>query len=196
VGNDVTLTQAGTFVYTEATGASFTLERAGNSVQLLRDGVIVDSRPLSAVTGFTLNGADGASDTLLIDYAVGGFFNLPVTFHGGIGGPDELGVRGNGTQTVVYTPDAATNGRASCSSTARLRSRSTAWSRWNFDNVGTFTFQPAQRQRRRGHRHRLQRHVHRGGRGAGHCPGPGVLGHLGRSGLRGGARLPLHQRDR
>ncbi len=113
-GNDVTLNVSGPASYTETGGgANFVLERNGSLLQLFRNGVLVDSHPVAAVSQYTLNGQNGVSDSLLIDYNVGGFFAVPVIFHGGTAGAgitDRLYVKGDGAHAATYLPDAVTTG--------------------------------------------------------------------------------------
>lgn len=102
-GNDVTLTQTGPVTYTsDGLGAgALTLKQVGGNVQFLDDGVIVDSRSLTTLTGqlVTVVGANGVNETLAVDYS-GGLFDVDVSFDGGTTGNDTL-VLTNGTVTTV-----------------------------------------------------------------------------------------------
>ncbi|HPM85002.1 MAG TPA: autotransporter-associated beta strand repeat-containing protein, partial [Candidatus Anammoximicrobium sp.] len=120
-GNDVTLNVPGPAEYTETGGgADFELRLIENgdvdTLQLLRNGVVVDARPFNAVTRYTLNGQDDVTDTLLINYTPGGtpervgFFPLPVTFHGGLAGNDVLTIAGGSFHTDTYNYTNATDG--------------------------------------------------------------------------------------
>lgn len=103
-GNDVTLTEDGPATFTgDATGENFELLRVGDNIQLRRNGVIVDSRPISSVTTYTVNGGDG-SDTLTVNYGPpGGFFSTQINFDGDTNttGPGDALVITGGTFTSV-----------------------------------------------------------------------------------------------
>jgi fibronectin-binding autotransporter adhesin len=105
-GNDFTLTTSGPAVHTETVGgADFELRLRSSSpvdtLELLRNGMVIDSRRIDFVTSYTINGIDNETDTLTVNYAAsGGFFAIPVTFHGGSGGNDSLTITG-GTFTEV-----------------------------------------------------------------------------------------------
>lgn len=107
--NDVTLTEAGPATYTsDGVGAgALELRLNANSVQFVDDGVVVDSRPLAAVQNqlITINGSDPASETLKVNYAFGGFFDVDVAFNGGTGpgGNDKLIVDGGTFTNVTHT---------------------------------------------------------------------------------------------
>src|SRR5262249_53981787 len=77
-----------------------------DSIQFLVGGTVVDSRPFASVGPITVNGLDG-NDTLTVNYgASGGFFALPVTFHGGnpTAPPgDKLVVTGGTFATAIHT---------------------------------------------------------------------------------------------
>jgi fibronectin-binding autotransporter adhesin len=111
-GNDVTVTVSGPASINETGGgANFILRRdtngtpavADDRLQLLRNGLIVDARPLASVTSYAITGQDNSDDTLTIDYAFGGVFNVPVTFNGGAAGNDGLFLQGGAFSTATYT---------------------------------------------------------------------------------------------
>ncbi|HPM83595.1 MAG TPA: autotransporter-associated beta strand repeat-containing protein, partial [Candidatus Anammoximicrobium sp.] len=116
-GNDVALIVDGDAVFTgDGTGENFELRRltsvspAYDLIQLLRGGVVVDSRPFASVTSYTVD-AQGGNDSLAVNYgASGGFFPQPVTFQGGTGA-NALAITGGtfGTETYNYT--GAANGQ-------------------------------------------------------------------------------------
>ncbi|MCY2995085.1 MAG: autotransporter-associated beta strand repeat-containing protein, partial [Planctomycetota bacterium] len=88
--------------------------------------------------GLSFDGGDG-NDTLLVDYTHGD--PIPAAglmFHGGDGGHDTLGVRGAGGETVVYQPDAATNGNGQITIDGDRTITFTGLEPVDFDNVGTF----------------------------------------------------------
>jgi autotransporter-associated beta strand protein len=75
---------------------------SGNIVVTLGAMTILNT-PLANLTSLTVNGLDG-DDTLTIDYsAADGFFNLPITYHGG----DQTGAPGD-TLVIMGTPGTAT----------------------------------------------------------------------------------------
>ena len=85
-------------------GNNIVVKRAGGNVQVTVDSTLVLDRALAGLTSLTINGQDGA-DTLTIDYAAGGFFNLPIAYDGGnpASAPgDKLQILG-GTFTSVAT---------------------------------------------------------------------------------------------
>ncbi len=108
-GNDVTLTAAGpaSFTGTSAAGNNFVLRRSGNNLQLLDNGVVVDTRALNTLTDYTITGVPNVQDTLTVDLATGGFFALTgnLIFQGGAGGPDAVKVTGGnvGQESITYT---------------------------------------------------------------------------------------------
>src|SRR5262249_6109075 len=72
---------------------AFTLLTSGGNLHLLDNGVLVDNRPLSAVTNYTVTGGS-AADSLTIDLSGG-----PIAVKGAIlfqagGGSDAFGIRG------------------------------------------------------------------------------------------------------
>jgi len=83
IGNDVTLTVTGPVSF--AGGDNLLLRRNEGSLQFFRDGVLVDSRPLVAVTDYSLKGSEKGSTSLTLDFATGGVFTIggAVTFTGG-----------------------------------------------------------------------------------------------------------------
>ncbi|MBY0514763.1 MAG: autotransporter-associated beta strand repeat-containing protein, partial [Gemmataceae bacterium] len=119
-GNDVTLTQLAFVGYVETGGgADFVLRRNQNGtpanpaddlLQLLRNGVLVDSRPLSALSSYTLIGQNGATDTLTVDYAFGGVFTTPIEFAGGTAAADRMTLSGATFTTAALAYSNATDG--------------------------------------------------------------------------------------
>lgn len=96
------------------------LRRNGANLEILDNNVLEDSRPLSDLNLVQIQGADGEDDTLIVDFAFGGFFALAdgVTFNGGAGtGSDKLKIIGTGATTGSYTPSATTPGAGSASIT-------------------------------------------------------------------------------
>ena len=86
--NDVVLIEPGPVTTTGTSGADhYELRRSGSGLpsddlQLLLNGAVIDSRPMSTVIGWTINAGDGA-DSLLVNYGYsGGFFSSPVNFNG------------------------------------------------------------------------------------------------------------------
>ena len=109
-GNDVAIVVSGDVEYTgDGTGEEFELRRVAigsGIIQLLRNGVVVDARPVGAVGSYTIN-AGGGDDSLFVNYgASGGVFSFPITFNGeGETGPagDSLQVGGGSATTVTHT---------------------------------------------------------------------------------------------
>ncbi len=85
-GNDVTLTVGGSMSF--ADGNTFVLRRSAGNLQVLRDGALIDSRPMAAVNGYTFKGSGKAPASLTVDFASGGFFTVAdgINFSGGGGG--------------------------------------------------------------------------------------------------------------
>ena len=92
--------------------------------------------PIASITGtqVIINGA-GGNDALLEDMT-GGAFAKSIVFNGGLG-DDAISFRGNGTQTVTYTPSATTNGDGTVIVNGVTNSF-TGLEPADFDNVGTF----------------------------------------------------------
>ena len=84
-----------------ANGQPLTLRRNGTNLQLVRNGVVIDSRPLATVTDYVLSG-DGRDDVLTLDFGFGGFFTVggAIRFDGG-GGTDRVFVT-RGTLTMRF----------------------------------------------------------------------------------------------
>src|SRR5262249_36580729 len=102
-GNDVAIVVTGPAVYTSTGGdLLLQLDPTGQNLEFYINGVRIDSRPLSVVTAATVNGIDGSSDRLTINYG-NGFFAIPVSFHGGTGATDKLSVAGGVFPTVTHT---------------------------------------------------------------------------------------------
>lgn len=107
--NDVTLTEAGPVTYmSDGIGpGALELRLVGGNVVFVDDGVIVDSRPLGSLVDqlITIDGSDPANETLLLNFAFGGFFDVDVLFNGGIGagGNDKLVVDGGSFTTAEHT---------------------------------------------------------------------------------------------
>jgi hypothetical protein len=138
-GNDVTLTQAGAASYSANNAAADTwiIRKVATNIQILNGGMILDSRPEAAITSIAINGEDNQNDSLLVDFN-GGMFAIPITYTGGTAADDALGIRGTGTQTTSYTPNATTmgNGQVTVDGTTI---NFTGLEPVDFDNVGTFT---------------------------------------------------------
>jgi autotransporter-associated beta strand protein len=104
-GNDVVLHAPGSLSISGTSDDNlFVVRQNGLYLEVLRDGVVVETRPLIAVTGLEILGGDG-DDTFTIDYAFGGFFDLPITVDGqgqtGVGTGDEVVVIGGTFADVV-----------------------------------------------------------------------------------------------
>ncbi|HEX5166529.1 MAG TPA: right-handed parallel beta-helix repeat-containing protein, partial [Thermomicrobiales bacterium] len=86
---------------------NLTLRLNGTDVEFLDDGVLVNSRSLALLTDrlITVNGTNAQTETLLVDYAFGGFFEVDVSFNGGTGAADDdaLAVTGGTFTTVTHT---------------------------------------------------------------------------------------------
>jgi|GEM_PF-5293788 len=82
-----------------------TLTRSGDVIQLKMANVVVDSRPLSGLKNIIINGLDG-NDRMWFDAGVAAFVAAgnTVTFNGGGGGSDTIGVIGTaGGSSVTAT---------------------------------------------------------------------------------------------
>lgn len=94
-------------VYRVAAGrhtSRLTLQRAGNSLELLDGARVVRARPLASVSRVLVQGGSGrTNDTLTVDLRHG-FFAVPVRYDGGRGGFDRLAVRSGGRSSPVYSP--------------------------------------------------------------------------------------------
>ena len=79
-------------------GDNYTLTHVGATLELLNGAMnVIDARPFSLVTSYTLNGQLGQHDTLTVDFSGTGGNPIPaggVTFNGGSGGNDSLAVSG------------------------------------------------------------------------------------------------------
>lgn len=108
-GNDTTLTQLGPVSYlSDGVGAgALELRLNGENVQFLDDGTVIDSRPLTSLLdqSILISGTDSQSETLLVNYAFGGFFDTDVVWHGGASAADNdaLRVTGGTFATVTHT---------------------------------------------------------------------------------------------
>ncbi len=73
-------------------------------MQFLDDGTVIDSRPLSTLSGqtITVDGTAAQSETLFVNYGAAGFFDTNVLWHGGTGGTDALRVTGGTFTTVIH----------------------------------------------------------------------------------------------
>jgi autotransporter-associated beta strand protein len=109
-GDDVAIVVDGPVSFTDNTGnGQLTLQRVKNggtdNIQLLRGNTVIDSRPTAGVTSYTVTDNAG-NDTLTVNYgASGGFFNVPVTFHGdaAAGVTDTLAVTGGNFARATHT---------------------------------------------------------------------------------------------
>src|SRR5262249_38277058 len=82
------------------------LQRDGDVVELLDNGVVVDSRPVADATSAFIAGAPGAVNTLTVDNR-GGLLDLPdgITFSAAGGGANTLIVLGSPEDDVVTVQD-------------------------------------------------------------------------------------------
>ncbi len=110
-GNDIALVVTGPYSIDGTSGDDdFEVRRVNSSgvdlLQVLRGGVVVDSRPTSTVTMITINGDDG-DDTLTVNYfGSGGFFTTPVTFNGnGQTTGDDIVILGGSVDSVTHQFD-------------------------------------------------------------------------------------------
>jgi len=86
----------------DTAGDSWTLRRNGANVELFDGTSVLDTVTLSAITELTVFAAPGEANTLTIDYAHGGFFDIPNFSFVGSTGTDELAVTGTGlTQATL-----------------------------------------------------------------------------------------------
>ena len=83
-GNDVTIEVDGGLNYDNTGGGSVTVrENTTNStIEIVKGGLVVESRLSAGVTGMVITGDTTATDTLTVDYTAG-FFTQTVTFNGG-----------------------------------------------------------------------------------------------------------------
>ena len=85
---------------------------------MLENGSVVDVRPYSSVTMWTINGTSAVENSLNLDYAyTGGFFSFPVTFNGNLTGGDSLAINGGTFTTVDYTSTDAHDGNVNLDGT-------------------------------------------------------------------------------
>jgi len=110
-GNDVALVVTGPFTVDGTSGDDdFEVRRVSSGgadlIQVLRGGVVVDSRPTDTVTMVTINGDDG-DDTLTVNYfGSGGFFTAPIAFNGnGQTSGDDIVILGGSVDTVTHQFD-------------------------------------------------------------------------------------------
>lgn len=84
------------------------LRRAGDDVQLLRNGTVVSTRPLDHTYSVDLRGTDNQVDVLTIDFAAGAFA-VPggIKFAGGTGAPRDM-VAARGDADMILTDDELT----------------------------------------------------------------------------------------
>ncbi len=87
------------------------IRRSGSNVEVfdLNAATTLFSAPLAEIIAIQINGSDSQSDRVLVDYAAGGFFRLPLGINlKGRGGADVLTVTGTGstvgTHSVVSSP--------------------------------------------------------------------------------------------
>jgi autotransporter-associated beta strand protein len=114
----VPLSVSGPLTYTAPSDGQahhYRLRLHGSTLELVNDDTasVVASGALASTTSVTVTGANNLDDQLTVDFAFGGFFTLPggISFDGGTGGHDSLAVRGNGSTSATYSPDAATTGK-------------------------------------------------------------------------------------
>ena len=103
----------GDIVYTDSgsVGAQYRLRINGTNLELLRDGVVVNSQPLASVDSVTISAGSG-NDTLLIDELIS--LSGGVTFNGGAqSGPpgDAIIVQAGALSSAEVTYTNATDGR-------------------------------------------------------------------------------------
>jgi autotransporter-associated beta strand protein len=113
-GKSFTLTVAGAPSITLTAAATYTLQLVattghGEVIERLQGTKVVDSLPTSSITGtYTITNGSGQPVTLVINYgASGGFFTVPIAYHGGTGRNDALTVEGGkfdkATETFTST---------------------------------------------------------------------------------------------
>jgi hypothetical protein len=107
VFSDLSLNNAPSpLTYTAVTGPNnFVLQQDGNNnLEILDNGTVVASAPVSLVSNVSIAGADNTDNTLTINYANGAFIQ-PVTFNGGNGtGHHALVLQGGTSTTDTYSP--------------------------------------------------------------------------------------------
>ncbi len=147
-GHDVVLAVLGPVALSAGSnGGSFTVQLSGTNLQTLLNGTVTDSRPLSAVSSLTINGANNATNSLTLNFSAG-FFSLSgsLSFAGGTGGSDTLSVTGGTllTNAVTYVGTAAGNLALLGSSSSTLKvnfSNTTALNVAGASNTNLLTFQ-------------------------------------------------------
>ncbi|HPM83053.1 MAG TPA: sialate O-acetylesterase, partial [Candidatus Anammoximicrobium sp.] len=114
-GNDIELVVDGPAAYTapsDGAGTNLKLRRRDGNVQYLVNDVVVDARPISAVTSVTITGEANQDDTLTVDFSGGN--PIPageLSYDGGAEGSDELVLIGGVFHTVTFTCFNAHDGR-------------------------------------------------------------------------------------
>jgi hypothetical protein len=73
-----------------------------NKVELLNNGVVVDSQAIGGLSSVAINGAPGANNTLTVDFSFGGVFAVP----GGIAFNNTVGTGGTDALIVIGTAGA------------------------------------------------------------------------------------------
>src|SRR5262249_34505104 len=136
-GNSFTLTVPPT-TYT-GTGLHIRKSLSGTNLEVLNNNVLIDSRPLAAVTSVTLNGVGDATDTATIDYAFGGAFTIPggITFNGGSGT-----LSSNTLQILIGTDNAQPNAITDVGATGAFSSNTLQIQGGTFD-TDTYTYTTA-----------------------------------------------------
>ena len=89
---------------------SIAIRKSGSNVQVvdLLSSSVLFSAPLTDVKTIRINGSDSQSDTVLVDYASGGFFSLPSGIDlRGQGGNDVLTVTGTGNTLATHSSNTA-----------------------------------------------------------------------------------------
>ena len=90
----------GSFSNNNGLADTWTIRKVGGDIEVLSDGIVIDTRPELAFTSITINGEDGQNDTLTVDYT--NAFSVPIFFHGGTGADDGLTVQGGTFSSVEY----------------------------------------------------------------------------------------------
>ncbi len=114
-GDNVTLTVPGTappYIDPGGSDVIFRTQVVAGSLQLLRNGVIVDSRPLASITSLTIDASAVTNSTFVLDVSQAGLMGLSggIHFIANPSGNNFVEIDGTGTSTGIYRPDSTTTG--------------------------------------------------------------------------------------
>ncbi|MCA9126086.1 MAG: hypothetical protein KDB22_03335 [Planctomycetales bacterium] len=89
------------------TGAStnnVVIRKVGSNLKIFNNSIEISSTPVALVNSLQLTGSNSTIDSVVIDYASGGFFSLPggIDVRGGSGPGDSLKLTGTGQTEVIY----------------------------------------------------------------------------------------------